>query len=114
MTQVDRIDDLKVGEIPNPLVYQFLDSNGAPLSIAGYTAKANFAERSGGVSLAGAAVAVTDAANGKVTYTFTGNEFPTAGHWQIEIWVGNASTRRYASVVIEVDVHWPIGPVPVI
>jgi BppU N-terminal domain len=114
MTQVDRIDDLKVGEIPNPLVYTFLDSNGNPLNISGYTAKANFAERSGGVSVSGATVAVTDPVNGKVTYTFTGNEFPTAGHWQIELWVGNAGTRRFASVQIDVDVHWAIGPVPAI
>ena len=114
MTQTDRIDDLKVGEIPNPLVYQFLDGAGAPLSIVGYTAKVNIAEEAGGLSVSNATAVVTDGPNGKVTYTFTGNEFPTPGHWQIEIWVGNAGTRRYASVLILVDVRGAIGPVPAI
>jgi hypothetical protein len=113
--QVDRIDDLKVGEIPNPLVYQFLDSLGNPLNITGYTCKVNVCERISGVcSVIGAAGTVPLGADGKISYTFTGAEFPTAGKWEIEVWVGNAGARRFASVKIKVDVHWAIGPVPAV
>lgn len=109
-----RIDELKVGEIPNPLVYQFLDGDGNPLNLTGYTAKVNIGEKTGGLSVTNGTATITDAPNGKVTYTFTGGEFPTPGHWEIELWVGNAGTRRYASVHILVDVAYAIGPVPAI
>lgn len=111
MTVSTRITDFKVGEKPAPLEYQFLDGAGGPLSIVGYQAKVNITERWGTVGVSNANATVTDAANGKVTYTFTGAEFPHAGQWTIEVWVGNG-TQRFASVNVLVDVHWPVGAIP--
>jgi hypothetical protein len=104
-------EGMVVGEKPAPLVYQFLDDNGAPINIAGYTAKVNITERNQGPSIVGAAATVANDASGQVTYTFGGSEFPTAGHYRIEFWVGNG-TQRFCSVIITVDVRWSLAAVP--
>lgn len=101
------------GEIPPPLVYSFLDSTGAPISLtAGYTAKFSYREQENPVATL-AAAAVTNAAAGQVTYTWTGAEFPAAGHYLMEFWVGNG-TNRLCSILLESDVRTPVGPVPAI
>jgi hypothetical protein len=100
------------GEIPSPLTYQFLDSNGNPINLSsGYTARFEYRERDSAPVLASAAV--TDAVNGRVTYTFTGAEFATAGRYTAFFWVGNG-TQRLASIPIYFAVRLPAGPVPAI
>jgi hypothetical protein len=98
-----------IGEKPSPLEYQFLDSNGTPLVITGWTAKFNYKENDGAATSASATI--SDGPNGKARYTFTGNEFTTAGHYRAEFWVGNG-TNRYASVDIIFSVAVPVGTVP--
>lgn len=100
-----------IGEKPAPLVYQFLDSSGVAINLTGFTVKFSYQERDG--------VAVTangslfDGPTGKAQYTFTGNEFATAGRYRAEMWVGNG-TNRYASVDINFDVAVPVGTPPAI
>lgn len=100
-----------IGEKPAPLIYQFLDSAGSPINLAGFTAKFSYQERDSAAVTVNATV--SDAANGKAQYTFTGSEFSTAGHYRAEMWVGN-STNRYASVDIIFDVAVPVGTPPAI
>lgn len=112
MTTVRINEPFTVGEKPDPLEYQFLDANGSAMPITGYTAKFSTREAFALAPLINiATAAITDAANGKVTYTWTGAEFVAAGHFRAELWVGNG-TQRYASVIIEYDVRSPIGSVP--
>jgi len=100
-----------IGEKPPALVYQFLDSTGVALNLTGYTAKFSYQERDGAAVTANATV--SDPANGKVTYIFTGSEFATSGHYRAEFWTGNL-TSRFASVDIIFDVAVPVGTVPAI
>lgn len=109
MSKVTISEPYIIGEKPSPLEYQFLDGNGAVINITGFTAKFNYKENDG--TAVSAAATVSDGPNGKARYTFTGNEFATAGHYKAEFWVGNG-TNRYASVEIDFDVAIPVGTVP--
>jgi hypothetical protein len=103
-----------VGEKPAPLQYQFLDSSGVPINLGAYTAKFSCVER-GAPTITAACVnaTVTDAAAGKVTYVWNGTEWPTAGRYEAELWVGN-TTQRFASVLITFTVRTAVACVPVI
>lgn len=98
-----------MGEKPAPLTYQYLDSSGAPINLTGYTAKFSYQEHDGTPTVANASV--SDPSNGKVTYTFTGSEFATAGRYRAEFWAGNL-TNRFASVDITFDVAVSVGAAP--
>jgi BppU N-terminal domain len=98
-----------VGEKPPPLQYTFLDSNGVPIDLSGYTAKFVVHEQFGPATTFNASV--TDPSNGVVQYTWTAAEFPTSGSYFSEFWTGNGSVR-YASILIKFDVRTAVGPVP--
>lgn len=100
-----------VGEKPVPWEHQFKDGAGQPLPIpVGSTAKLVLREQFG--SPTEHVASVTTPAEGKVTYTWDGTEFPTAGHYFGELWVGNAGSVKIASELVEVTVRWPVGAVP--
>lgn len=104
-----RIGPYVMGEKPAPLTYQFLDSTGAAINLTGYTAKFSYQEHDGSATVA--AATVSDPANGKVQYTFTGSEFATAGRYRAQFWAGNG-TNRFASVDILFDVAVSVGAAP--
>lgn len=100
------------GEVPAPLEYQFLGEDGAALNLTGYAARFSCEERGGGnVSKDAVVASITDATNGYVTYTWDGAEFPTAGRYQAELWVGNG-LHRFASVLLLFTVREPVASVP--
>lgn len=100
------------GEIPAPLAYQFLSSAGMAIDLGGYTAKFSCREMSGGApTVDGVSAVVSDPTNGVVTYTWTGTEFPTAGRYEAEVWVGN-TTQRFASVLLKFEVRAAVASVP--
>lgn len=103
-----------VGEKPDPIEYQFLDVDGAAMDLTAYLATFTVRERCADQpSVDNVPADVTTATEGRVTYSWTGTEFPTPGHYTAEIWVGN-NAQRYASVLIEFDVRAPVYAVPAI
>jgi hypothetical protein len=89
-----------VGEIPVPLEYQFLDSTGAPINLTGYTVRFQRGEIDGGfINATTVNATLSDATNGKVTYTWTSADFPHPGRFGGMFFVGNG-TNRYASWLI--------------
>jgi hypothetical protein len=98
-----------VGEKPAPLTYAFLGSDGLPIDLSGYNAKFTVREQYGAPTTYDATVTAPSA--GTVGYTWTGVEFPTAGNYSAEFWVGNG-VQRYDSWLIEFNVRLPVGPVP--
>jgi hypothetical protein len=100
------------GEVPPPLEYQFLDATGQPINLSGpFSAQFRYQEH---WAAYGSGVAtITDAAAGKVTYIWTGNELTTPGQYAAEFWVGN-NTNRYASELLEFTVRASVGPWPTI
>lgn len=101
-----------VGEIPSPLEYTFLEADGSPMDLTGYTAKYVVRPVDSDISVSYTA-SVTNPANGEVTYTWDGTELSEPGlHWS-EFWVGN-SVNRYASLRLEYSVRASVGAVPLI
>lgn len=102
-----------VGEKPQPLVYTYVSTDtGLPIDISAWTAKYSYREEDSATSTLANAT-VVNGPGGQVSYTWTGAEFPTSGHYLTEFWVGN-STNRFASILIEFDVRQPVGAVPAI
>ena len=91
------------GEIPDPLVYRFLNADGSPKDLTGYTASFCWAERWGAAG--GGDASITDAPDGEVTYTWAAGDLATPGRMTGQLWVEQAGGARYASVPIAYDVH---------
>ena len=111
------IGSFTIGEIPAPLEYQFLDSNGAALNFSGgYTAKFQWGRKVNVTVLANATTAnavITDPTNGKVTYSWTGVEFVTPGKYVGMFWVGN-NTNRFASIELTWTTCIAVNVAPII
>lgn len=102
-----------VGEIPAPLEYQYLDWDGVPIDLtAGFTAKFNWT-RVGATAAPTANAAMSDAALGKVLYTWTGAEFLQPGNYRAQFIVGNG-TQRWFSDMITWTTRVGVGTVPTI
>lgn len=102
------------GELPLPIVVTFKDSAGNPIDFSTggpYTAKWIYRPY-GGVAVTRSAAAPA-ANDGKVTYTWVLADFATAGDMEAEMWVGNASTRRWDSVRFVYQIK-PAIAIPVI
>lgn len=111
MSKTLTIGPYTVGEIPASLEYSFLDSGGAPINIQGWAVKFQCQERFGS-PFYGTGV-VSNGASGTAQYVFTGAEFPTAGTYRGQFWVGNGTTRL-ASVDIKFTVATSVGVPPTI
>ena len=89
-----RIGPYVAGEIPEPLVYAFLDAAGVAINLTGYTA--SFRLRIGSAATATLAAVVTDAAAGQVTHTWLTGEL-TAGQLFGEFIATGPSTKFYSA-----------------
>lgn len=100
-----------VGEIQSPLQYTFLESDGSPMNLTGYTAKFVTRPVDDESAVATYAASVSAPLAGEVTYAWTGAEILTPGRHWAQIWVGN-TTNRFASLRMDYSVQASVGPVP--
>jgi hypothetical protein len=105
-----------VGEVPPPLVFQFVDANDDPIDLTGFTtATFQWSEviRGQFVSPVIETAIVTIPATGVVTYTWDGDEFDVTGSYA-GIFFVNDGTTQYASSTIEWHVCQSIGTPPIV
>lgn len=105
-----------VGEVPPPLEYQFLDADGAPINLTGFTVvRFQWSEYVQGqfISPVIEIGTVSDAALGLVTYVWDGDEFASPGEHAGMFFVNNG-TVQYASILITWQVCLPIGTPPAV
>jgi len=104
-----------VGEVPSALEYQFLDSDGVPISLIGFTvARFQWGAYVGGSLASGPFIetaTITDALNGRVTFVWDGDEFSVTGLHRGQFFV-NDGTNQFASIFIEWNVCASIGAPP--
>lgn len=89
-------------EIPEGLEYQYLDAAGDPIDLTGFSATGVLTDEAG--TETARAASVSDAANGKATWTWNDGDLDTAGRYRLMMWVNSATTARYASEEITVTV----------
>lgn len=105
-----------VGEVPLPLDYQFLDSDGVAINLTGFNTVAfNWGHliRDLLVDPVSEVAIITDAVNGIATYAWDGDEFAEPGTHAGQFWV-NDGTTQYASVLIIWQVCLAVGVAPAV
>lgn len=104
-----------VGEIPFLLTYQFLDSDGQPIDLTGYTAVFQYGERFAG-NIANPVenpASFSSISTGIASYQWDGTEFQNPGVFVGQFWVGDGS-NRLASVKFEWSVCLSVDTAPAI
>lgn len=91
------------GEIPDPLVYRFLNAAGDPIDLQGYQVRFCWAERWVG-PVGDENAQTTDAADGEVTYQWAADDLLAPGRYTGLFWATKANQSRYASLPIAFDV----------
>lgn len=101
------------GEVPPPLLHQFLDFSGEVINLTGFTTLDMNIEVIPSVTgpLGDGTVTVTDAPNGKVQYEWTSTDMADPGDYVAQLWVSNG-TNWYASDPIEFSVYDGPGVAP--
>ena len=92
-----------VGERPAPLEYQYLDSADVPINLAGYQARFQYGQHRGVgtyVDPVTASATVSDAALGKVTYTWATTDLTAPGRYAGKFVVGNGTNRFYSVLIM--------------
>ena len=101
------------GEIPAAFEHTYKDSNDLAIPLSGFTTSVYISGPDDTAAYATGALAITDAANGVVTYTWSGDEFIDVGKYQMVIWVGN-STNRFGSYLVKWEVYDAPGSLPTV
>jgi len=91
-------------EIPEPLSYTYLDSDGVAIDLTGFTA--TFHLKIGDAEAVDLLATVTDPTGGTVTHTWLVDEL-TAGALRAEFFVDNG-TNRYASELFTGIIRPPV------
>lgn len=109
---IQQIGSFAAGEIPPPVIHQFIDRAGDPLPLTGFTATAFIHVNPAGTeAAAGGTVEIIDFDDALVRYTWAASDMATPASYRLQIWVENAGdTERYASDMFAYEVYDGIGP----
>lgn len=95
-----------VGEIPEAVEWQFLDSDGLAISLLNFTAKGELTAPDGTASTLTTGITISSAVDGEVTYEWKSTDLTMAGLYKLVIWANRVTpANRYASDVIVIDVE---------
>lgn len=104
------LGEFVVGEVPAPLQYEFLDSDGVPINLTGYTVqyliREQHAAKSTTVVRTGALITPL---TGIVGYTWTALDFLDPGSYISEFKVTN-TVQTWVSILITFAVRQAVGP----
>jgi hypothetical protein len=92
------------GERPEPIDYQFLDANGNPIPLTGFTGSATIRVNGVKTSYGTSNVTITDADNAVATFTWPDSVLDDEAVYRLKIWVTSAS-NRFASRAIDVTAN---------
>lgn len=100
------------GEIPFPFIHTFKDSDGQPISLAGWTADIAYEgpEETGTYGTGAVDIDLTPT-TGKVSYDWDPLDFIDVGKYEFVLWVDNG-VRRLASDLIKYEVYDAPGDLP--
>lgn len=100
------------GSRPSPWTHTFNDLNEAAINLTGYTAEGNVTRSHSTTTVTLSAVVDPDqtANTGKVTVTWSGDEFAEAGVWTGTLWVGNGTNREAEKIEYEVEDYTGSAP----
>lgn len=107
-----KLGDFAAGEIPNPILHTYTDSDGNPIAMSGWTILGFFVEGDGTIN---GTLEWVNAAGGEIKYTWHADDMQTPGRYVGLIWVQNLSsnpTLRFASDQFEWTVVDGPGPTP--
>lgn len=101
------------GEVPPALEISFTDFEDAAVDLTGFTnLQCNIEEELAGTSgLGTGTIVVSDAPNGKVTYTWVRADMLNAGEYTVQAWVNNG-VNYYASDLYTYSVYDGPGDAP--
>lgn len=95
---VQDLGEFAVGEIPGPALHQFLDNDGNPINLTGFTASIEIESRPVTPGLGTGTVAITDIPNGIVSYTWVAADMMIVGFYRLQIWVTKAGSALSSDV----------------
>ena len=114
MVAKEKLGTFAAGEIPPPLIVNFIDLDGLPVPLTGWNAFVEI-EALPAVSgtLGSGSVNITDEPNGEVTYTWAPADMAEPSGYTMLLWVENSGdTQRYATDLIIYSVHDGPGATP--
>jgi hypothetical protein len=105
------------GEIPPPFTHTFVDLNGLPIDISGFTVfqmNIEIFPDTPGLALGSNPLGFQgDGTDGKVIYYWTIDDMRTPGDYQAQAWVGEVGTPfRFASDLLKYTVYDGPGEAP--
>lgn len=103
------------GEIPPPLLHQFLRYDKTPIDITGWTVLGFYVDGPEGQTVGLSDPTIYNGPNGQVTYSFVEGDMALAGTYKGLIWIQNLATNptlRLASDLYIWDVKDGPGPTP--
>ena len=102
-----RIGVFSKDTIPSPATHQFQDSDGAAISIDGFTVGVDIEAVDEVVAGLGAGTAsVSNGSSGIMKYIWVAADFVTSARYRIQFWAQNgAGTVRHTSDIFEYDVN---------
>lgn len=86
------------GEIPDPILNQFVDNDGVAVPLSGFTITAEIEARPATLGLGTGTLAIVNASEGRVSYTWHANDMGSVGFYRLQLIAAGAGKRYYSDI----------------